>query len=385
MPREVFFVTCAPGLEPVLHEEMRALRLSKVERQVGGVHFEGDLADARRANLWLRSAVRVLLRVSRSPVRTADELYAAASAVDWSRFLLPEGDFRVDAHAKESALDHSLFIEQKVKDAIADSFRERHGTRPSVEKDDPDLVVHAHLFRDRCTLLADTSGDSLHKRGWRKYQGRAPLSETLAAAMVLESEWDRRAPLIDPFCGSGTILIEAALIAGNVAPGSFRGSFGFERWPSHDDPRWKAEYDAARAGVRFPARLILRGTDADARAIEGARENLRSAGLDGKIELEVARTEEFEPKRGWNAWIVTNPPYGERVGEERDLEPLYRRLGSLLRERCGGYHATILSGNARLARALGSKPQRTSAWKNGALECELMHFDLETTDERGRR
>jgi 23S rRNA G2445 N2-methylase RlmL len=371
---ETFFVTCAPGIEPLLHGELRALRLAKLERQVGGARFEGTIEDAWRVNLWSRVGVRVLLRLTRFDAATGDALHAGASAVDWSRFVRPDGTIRVDAQSSESALDHTHFVEQRVKDAVADSFRAQHGVRPSVDLDDPELSIHVHLSRDRCTLSADTSGDSLHKRGWRRFQGRAPLAETLAAAVVLQSGWDRRAPLLDPFCGSGTILVEAALLAGGVAPGSFRERFGFERWPAHDAPRWRALVQETRAQARFPAKMLLLGSDADAAAIEGARENVASAGLEGRIGLESAGVEAFEPKRGWNAWIVTNPPYGERVGREQDLVPLYRRFGSILRERCAGYRVAILSGNPALAKALALEPERRTPLKNGALDCELLEL-----------
>jgi 23S rRNA G2445 N2-methylase RlmL len=391
---ETFFVTCAPGIEPTLHAELRALKLGRTERQVGGVRFEGSMADAWRANLWLRTAVRVLMRLSPIEARDDDALYRAAQEVNWSRFLGPNGTFVVDAHSTESALDHTLFVEQRVKDAVVDQFRSTSGARPSVAKDDPDLSIHVHIFKDRCTLLADTSGESLHKRGWRKFQGRAPLAETLAAALVLESGWDRRSPIVDPFCGSGTILIEAALIAASVPPGIFRERFGFERWPGHDEVAWQRTRERARteayllpnassrsgpsapAQLKSPPKSPLVGFDASAETIAGALANVRSAGLDDKIDLDVARVEDFAPKRGWNAWIVTNPPYGERVGDERELVALYREFGRKLREECSGYRAAVLSGNPALTRALGIAPQRKLAWKNGAIECECLLFDF---------
>ncbi|MFN0009534.1 MAG: class I SAM-dependent RNA methyltransferase [Planctomycetota bacterium] len=374
--RETFFVTCAPGLEPVLHAELADLRLAKLERQVGGVRFEGSLEDAWRANLWSRTAVRVLLRLARFEAASADALYAGAVGVDWGRFLRPDGTFRVDAQSNSSALDHTLFVEQRVKDAVADSFRSIHGTRPSVDLEDPVLSIHVHLFRDRCTLSVDTSGDSLHKRGWRRFQGRAPLAETLAAGIVLLSGWDRRSPLLDPFCGSGTILIEAAWIASGVAPGHLRERFGFERWIGHDSARWRALVEKSRAEVRLPKKLVLAGSDSDARAVEGARENLAAAGVADRVLLEVRDVAEFDPKRGWNAWIVTNPPYGERVGRERDLEGVYRRFGALLRERCSGFHVAVLSGNPALSQALGLEPERRTGLKNGSIDCELIEMSI---------
>lgn len=374
--RESFFATCAPGLEPLLHAEARALKLPKLEQQTGGVYFEGTLADAARANLWLRTAVRVLLRLLRFQAAAADELYRGTAAIDWARFLEPEGRLVVAAHSNESVLDHTLFVEQRVKDAICDQFREKTGKRPSVDKEAPDLGVHVHLFRDRCSLLVDTSGESLHKRGWRRFQGRAPLAETLAAALVLDSGWDRRSPLVDPFCGSGTLLVEAAWLALGIAPGSLRERFAFERWKEWEpglSARMRA--DAKRSEQRS-GKLILRGSDADEATLAGARTNVAAAGLEGKVVLERGRAETQEYKRGWNAWLAINLPYGERIGDERELEGTFRQFGAQLRERCQGWHATLLSGNPKLTQALGLKAARVRALQNGALACELLHCDL---------
>lgn len=374
--RETFFVTCAPGIEPYLHAEMIELKLGRIERQVGGVQFEGSLRDAWRANLWLRTAVRVLMRVARFQAADDAALYAGAQAVDWRRFLAPNGRLLVSAHSKESALAHTLFVEQRVKDAIVDQFRALGGERPSVDKEDPDAGVHAHLYRDRCTLLVDTSGDSLHKRGWRRFQGRAPLAETLAAAIVLASGWDRRAPLLDPFCGSGTILIEAALLAANVPPGMFRKRFGFERWPGHEAASWERVLSDAHGQVSHPRKLVLSGSDSDPAAIAGAKENLFAAGLDQRVELEVADAREFAPRKGWNAWIVTNPPYGERVGDLRELTALHAAFGERLRTRCAGFHLALLSGNPELVKALGIAETRKIALWNGPLDCRLVLAEL---------
>jgi putative N6-adenine-specific DNA methylase len=230
--------------------------------------------------------------------------------------------------------------------------------------------------RDRCRVLVDTSGESLHKRGWRRFQGRAPLSETLAAGGVLLSGWDRRAPLLDPFCGSATLLVEAALIASDTAPGLFNERFGFERLPGHDAAGWRRLREAARARAAFPRKLTLWGGDRDPKAIEGARENLAAAGLEDHVQLEVADALDFAPRPGWNAWVVSNLPYGERVGDTAQLAPLLRRFGALLRERCAGYRTALLSGDPALSAALAlPSPQRTPL-KNGGLDCELLLAQL---------
>ena len=377
--RSTFFATCAPGVEPLLHAEARALRLSRLERQVGGVRFEGTLSDAWRANLWLRTAVRVLARLERFQARDADALFEGASAVDWSRYLAPEGTLWVDAQTRESALDHSRFVEQRVKDAIVDQLRAKHGARPSVSRDDPSLRVHVHLWRDRVTLSLDTSGESLHKRGWRRHQGRAPLSETLAAAVVLASGWDGRSPLLDPFCGSGTLLVEAAWIASGTPPGHLR-RFGFERWPGHDAAGWNRVLADARAAARPRNKLVLWGGDLDAERLEQARENLAAAGVENRVQLEIQDARDFAPRAGWNGWVVTNPPYGERVGARggagASLDQLYRDFGARLRESCAGYHLALLSGNPACEEQLALTGLERMALTNGAIECQLLHGRL---------
>ncbi|MCE9596104.1 MAG: RNA methyltransferase [Planctomycetes bacterium] len=369
--RTTFFVTCASGFEPLLHAEAKELGLGKLERQVGGVRFEGTIADAWRANLWLRTAVRVLLRLTRFDAANGDELYARAGEIDWTRWFAPDATFVVDAQTNQSALDHSQFVAQRVKDAIVDQLRAKTGTRPSVDKEAPDVVVHVHLFRDRCTLSIDTSGESLHKRGWRKFQGRAPLAETLASAVLLLSGWDRRAPLVDPFCGSGTILIEAATLAANFAPGLHRERFGFENFPGHDAAAWKRMREEARAKANPPKKLRLIGVESDERTLEGARENLESAGLSDRIELIHGRAEDFDYKSGWNAWAVTNPPYGERVGDPREVERTLRAFGARLIERCSGWTVAMLADDTKLFSFARLSKGADFALKNGGLDCRL--------------
>lgn len=371
-----FFVTCAPGLEPLLHAELRELRLARIEQQVGGVYFEGSWADALQVNLWARTAVRVLLRLARFPAATEDELYAGVASIDWDPYLRPDGSFVVDAHSNASALDHTLFIEQRVKDALVDRFREAHGQRPRVDKEAPELSIHAHIYKDRCTLLVDTSGDSLHKRGYRRYQGRAPLAETLSAALVLDSGWDQRSPLMDPFAGSGTILIEAAMLACRIAPGLLRPSFALERWKGWDARLGSKLRESARAQRIAIGKRVLLGLETEPETVRGALENLQALGLESAIRFEHGRAENWEYKRGWNAWIVTNPPYGERIGDEEALARTFRTLGRRWKEQCTGWHASVLLGNPRLAASLELRAERQRAVRNGALECEILHYAL---------
>lgn len=374
--RHLYFVTCAPGLEPVLHRELDDLKLARVERQVGGCVFEGTRRDCVRANLHLRTAIRVLRRLERFEVHDEDALYAMARDIEWERLIRPDASIVIDAQSRDSNLNHTRYVEQLVKDAIVDRFRALTGERPSVDKQDFDLRVHLHLARNRATLSVDTSGHSLHRRGWRVHQGRAPLSETSAAGVVLHSGWDRRAPLLDPFCGSGTILIEAALIASNIAAGSFREEFGFERWLDHDPRVVAAERESAKKAIRVPKKLSILGWDRDPQRIEEARENIESAGVQDLVKVERAPVRDFAPRPGWNAWIVTNPPYGERVGDVRQLIPLYREFGANLRERCSGYQLALLSGNEELASELGFNRAYSITLKNGAIDCELIKVEV---------
>ncbi len=373
--RSVFFASCAPGLEPVLHSEAQELKLAKVERQVGGIYFEGDLVDMWRANLWLRTAVRIFMRVGRFHASDAAQLYKGASEVDWSRFVSPEGSLVVDSQSRESELFHTHFIQQRVKDAVVDQFRKATGVRPTVDVDDPDLRIHAHLYNDRVTLSVDTSGGSLHKRGWRQYQGIAPIAETLAAAIVLMSDWDCRSPFIDPFCGSGTLAIEAALIAAKVPPGSFR-TFGFESWPGHDAASYSRFKSAEIERQSWPRKLQIRASDSDAKQVEGAKQNAEAAGFGDRIRFDVLDALEFEAKPGWNAFIVTNPPYGLRVGDEEQLVPLYRDFGQRLFESCSGYRLAMILGNPKLRRALGLPEGEQKPVQNGTIPCEFFRLTL---------
>ncbi len=360
----------------MLHRELDDLKLARVERQVGGCVFEGTKLDCVRANLHLRTAIRVLRRLERFEVRDEDALYAMAREVEWERMIRPDASIVIDAQSRDSELNHTRYVEQLVKDAICDRFRALTGERPSVDKNDFDLRVHMHLARNRATLSVDTSGHSLHRRGWRVHQGRAPLSETSAAGIILHSGWDRRAPLLDPFCGTGTILIEAALIASNIAAGTFREQFGFERWLDHEPKLIEAERARAKESIRTPRKLSILGWDRDPQRVEEARENIESAGVQDLVKVERAPVRDFAPRPGWNAWIVTNPPYGERVGDIRQLVPLYREFGANLRERCSGYRLALLSGNEELASELGFSRAYSIQLKNGAIDCELIKTEV---------
>ncbi len=366
------FVTCARGLEPLLHEEMKGLKLGKLERQVGGVQFTGTALEAARANLELRTAIRVLRRVALFEAPDESSFHAGVAAIEWEKLVDANTTLRVDATSTDSALDHTHYVEQLTKDAICDRFRERTGGRPTVDLDDPALPVRVHLYKDRCKVHVDTSGDSLHKRGWRVHQGKAPLAETFAAALVLYSGWDRKSPLVDPFCGSGTILVEALMLACNIAPGLFRKRFAFERWKDHDVRAVQRLRDELKARIQAPAKLQVIGRDHSQEALQMARENLEAAGVAKYARFEHGRAEAYEPKRGWNAWMIANPPWGERIGDEREVRMALEALGAQLRASGSGWTVCMLSGNPEVERAVGLGAAPYATWHNGGIECRAV-------------
>ncbi len=372
----MFFASCPPGTEAVLHAEARALGLSKAEAQVGGIRFEGPEPEGWRAVLHLRTAVRVYRQLARFPAASSDDLHRGASGVAWDRVLAPELTFAVSAKVSESEHRHSGYVALRVKDAVADWFRDRLGVRPGVDPEAPDVRLMAHVFRDRCTLSLDVAGRSLHRRGYRVSATPAPLGECLAAAAVGLSEWDQRSPFLDPLCGSGTILIEAGLLASRTAPGLLGGGYAFERQPGFDPGLWEEMREAARRAVRVPRRLILQGADIDPEAVEAARRNVQAAGLGEVVRLETADVRDFAPRPGWGATVVSNPPYGVRLEEEADLLPLYRDLGRVFRERCRGYRVHLFLAGRRLAKALGLRPSRSWPLVNGGLRCRLNRYEI---------
>lgn len=372
--RATCFATCPPGLEPVLHREIAELRLSKVERQVGGVRFDADLAELREANLRLRTAIRILRRLAVFPCPDADALYRQVAELPWEGVLEPEGRVWIDARTRDSGLTHGQFVAQRTKDAIVDRLRTSAGLRPTVDREEPDVRIDVHLVRDRATISLDSSGASLHRRGWRLHQGRAPLSECLAAGMLLLAEWDGRAPVVDPFCGTGTLLVEAGLIATDRAPGLLRRDpYGFERWPGHDATAFAAQRRRLEERVRPLGKRRLVGGDVDRERVAETLAHLAEAGVEGPgIDVAARSAVDLELRPGWNALVVTNPPYGERIGDQDRLRPTYAGFGEALRAQGSGSRLALLSGNASLSKALALKFDARVSLPNGGLPTELL-------------
>ena len=378
-----FFATCARALEPLLADELRSFGATAVEPIRAGVGFEGELEVAYRACLWSRVASRILLPLKAFEAKTPQALYAGVQRIDWSKHLDPRRTLAVDCSTSQSAIDHSHYAALKTKDAIVDQLRARHGTRPSIDVERPDVRVNVHLNRDRATVSIDLSGESQHRRGYRVKGAAAPLKETLAAAVLLLADWPRRAaarePLVDPMCGTGTLLTEAAQIAGDVAPGLRRAHFGCVGWGGHDASLWaQLRQDAeqrARAGARRRPQIL--GYDADPRAVRAAADNAARAGLADRIRVERRTLADCAPPAGAAAGLlVTNPPYGVRLGEEERLGTLYAELGDVMRHRFLGWTGCVLTGSSALAKRIGLRPARRIPLWNGALECRLLEFPI---------
>lgn len=381
-PERDLYVTAAPGTADLLAAELAAFGAVDLRESRGGVACRGTLETAYRACLWSRVGLRVLLPLAGFPAPTPEALYAGGREVDWSRWLRADGTLAVDFSSTQSAITHTQYGAQKFKDAIVDQFREREGIRPSVDTTAPDLRISVHLYRDQASVAVDLSGDSLHRRGYRARQVAAPLKENLAAGILLRAGWPAIAAagggFVDPMCGSGTLAIEAALIAGDIAPGLMRERFGFERWPGHDPGLWqrlKVEADQRRARGK-PAPGRIRGYDRDAQAIRVALDNAERAGLKGVVHFERREVADMVAPNAPTGLVAVNPPYGERIGDLRELEDLYAALGRQLRAQYTGWEAAVLTGNPPLGKALGLAARRSHRMWNGTIECRLLRISV---------
>jgi 23S rRNA (guanine2445-N2)-methyltransferase / 23S rRNA (guanine2069-N7)-methyltransferase len=380
-----FFATVPRRMEHLLVEELRRLGAVEIQESRSGVYFAGGLETALRVCLWSRLASRVLLPLAEFPAATPEQLYAGAAAIAWDEHLAPEGTLAVDCTLTASSLNHSHYAALKVKDAVVDRFRNRCGIRPSVAVERPDLRINVHVHRDVATISLDLSGESLHRRGYREEGGAAPLKENLAAAILLKAGWletaQKNGVLVDPMCGSGTLPIEAALMAADIAPGLLRPYFGFSGWLGHDSRLWQqlvteAETRRLTGLARIP---LIVGYDANPAAIRAAWANLERAGLAGRVHFERRDVGELSPpsaggERG--GLVVVNPPYGERLGEVEELHGLYRTLGERLKGHFSGWNAAVFTGNPELGRDLGLRARRLHTLFNGALECRLLQFEV---------
>jgi 23S rRNA (guanine2445-N2)-methyltransferase / 23S rRNA (guanine2069-N7)-methyltransferase len=376
------FVTCGRGLESILADELTRFGATEVKVGNGGVSARADPEAAYRTCLWSRLASRVLMPLARGPVADPEALYALARTIDWPELFDVGKRFAIEAAGTSSTVTHSHYASLKVKDAVVDAFRDRQGSRPDVARDDPDIRVHLHLHRDQATLSLDLSGDSLHRRGYRQQAGEAPLKETLAAAMLMRAGWAARAaegaPLWDPFCGSGTLVIEAAMIAADAAPQRTRQRFGFEAWNDHVPAllkRLRTEADERfAAGVNALPPLI--GSDTDRRVLQIAQANAAKAGFYAQIRWIEQDALSAAPPSPQPGLLICNPPYGERLGSESDIIKLYSLLGARWPKAIPGWQVALLTQRDDLTPRLGLRATRIHSLYNGALPCKLLQFDI---------
>lgn len=368
------------GLEEVLAQELIELGADEVQIERRAVRFKGDKTLLYKANLCLRTASRVLVPIKEASLRLSskgknikpeDQLYEAVKAIDWSQYMTADSTFAIDATVYSETFRNSRFVTYRVKDAVADWWMERENKRPNVRVTEPYLLINAHIANDHLTVSLDSSGESLHKRGYRVANTEAPINEALAAGMLLMAGWHGQSDFYDPMCGSGTLPIEAALIARNIAPGIFRKSFAFEKWRDFDADLWSDIYNDDSQEREFTHKIY--GSDASFYAIQQAVKNVKAAGVSKEVELKQVRLEEL---KGGEGLVMINPPYGERLASNKNMEELYGKIGTALKHHFAGASAWIISSNDAAMKCIGLKPSKKIRLLNGELDCQFNKYEL---------
>lgn len=370
-----YFATVARGLEEIAAQELLSLGAIAVEPDFTGVHFQGDQRLLYRVNLWSRTLFRVLMPIREFPCKSAKQLYKEVKSIDWRDYLTPEHTLAVDCTGGNQKLNHSHYSALQVKNAIVDQQRAQMGIRSDVDVASPDVQVNLHIHQDRGIISLDSSGDSLHRRGYRPAMGRAPLKETLAAALLDLAQWHPSLPFLDPLCGSGTLPIEAGLKALNIAPGLFRERFGFETWRDFDQLLWQELLLEAKSSQLTSLPNFVGGRDRDPQVIAQAQTNAKKCGLTAHLSLKVEELANLEAPADTGI-ILCNPPYGERLGKEEELGKLYKLLGDILKQRFTGWTAYILTGSKALSKCVGLKTAQRLPVYNGTIPCTLLKYEL---------
>ena len=370
------------GLEQVLAKELIELGANNVQIERRAVSFTGDLRMLYTANFCLRTASRVLVPIATFKAKKTDDIYEQVKALNWTEYMTPKTTFQIDATVYSDLFRHSKFITYRVKDAIVDYWMEHGGVRPSVQLTNPDIYLNIHIAGDNVTLSLDSSGESLHKRGYRVANTQAPINEALAAGMLLLAGWRGQGDFYDPMCGSGTLLIEAALIARNIAPGIYRKGFAFEKWANFDADLFEDIYSDDSRERDFQHKIY--GSDAGFYAVQAATKNIESANLQRDIEVKQIRVQELRlaERNTEGALVMINPPYGERLAQDKDVLRLYQDMGTTLKHQFNGATAWIISSNEDALKCIGLRPAKRVRLMNGDLECLFNQYELFKGDRK---
>jgi putative N6-adenine-specific DNA methylase len=360
------------GLEEVLATELVNIGANNVQLQRRAVSFTGDKAMMYKANLCCRTASRILKPIVTFDASNPDEVYEQVKKINWTEYMTVDSTFAIDSTVFSEEFRHSKFVAYRVKDAIADWFTEKFDRRPSVRLDSPQIMLNIHISERKCTLSLDSSGESLHKRGYRVAQTEAPINEALAAGMLLMADWHGQSNFLDPMCGSGTLLIEAALIALNIPPGIYRSAFAFEKWSDFDEELFDALYNDDTYERPFDFKIY--GSDNSPHAIKIAEQNIKSAGIGKYIELQVMPVQKLEAPAE-NCLIVTNPPYGERITSD-DIYGLYAAFGTTIKHKFTGCTSWVISSHDECLDKIGLKPSERIRLLNGSLDCWYCRYDI---------
>ncbi len=362
------------GLEDILADELTALGAKNVQKLNRSVGFFGDKRLLYRVNLWCRTATRILQPIHRFRATNEDELYRNVRKIDWGQYLDVNQTIAIDSVIVNSGFDNSLYVAQKTKDAIADHFRDKTGIRPSVDLKRPDIRINVYINRSECRLALDSSGDPLFKRGYREGVGKAPLNEVLAAGIILQSGWDKKSSFVDAMCGSGTIAIEAALMARNIAPGLTRQRFGFMNWPDFDKQMFDDICSQARAEIIPKLDFPIVGADILSKQTDQAVDNARRAGVDEEIVFNQFQLIDLKPPPPPGV-VIINPPYGERLAV-KDINDSYHLIGDAFKKNFTDYDAFVFTGNLAAAKHIGLRTSKRIPMYNGPIECRLLKFEM---------
>lgn len=369
-----YFATTSRGLEEISAEELRKLGAKDVKPDFTGVHFRGDKELLYRVNLWGRTIFRVLKPIARVKSENPQQLYRNVQKIAWDEFLQPQQSLAIRCTGKNPQLNHSHFTAIQIKNAIVEQQQKYHRVRSNIERDSPDIVINAHIDKDECILSLDSTGESLHRRGYRPAVGLAPIKETLAAALLYIAEWTPDKALYDPFCGSGTIIIEGALMGMNIAPGLYREGFCLENWADFDRDLWLSLIDEARKSQINDVPSLV-GTDVDGDIIKQAKFNAKICQIEEQVEFFQRHLVDATPPAE-SGILICNPPYGKRLQDTEALFPLYKLLGDILKQRFKGWTAYILTGNKILTKKVGLRTSRRLGINNGGIDCTLLKYEL---------